>query len=472
MPRPPGRLSQDARARYGVSGSRPWSAQLEQCEAACRRDVESIAASCRALCHKFTDNDFPPTARSLFVNGGRPAPTAKMPAEVTWLRAGDLCPEAGAAPLEVSEVLTIALVPDSGRDLLHGFAALGVVDQASAKVHGSYEAVQRSTELEALEDLTGGAVRRLGRQELATGEDLALFLEARQRLGCLHLLLRRSERRGEEHASGLLAGLGYPALEAELGGARLGNPWPRGGFRGAGATAPPGAFFMDADELLKHFTDVLEVRLPPGSWLSTTVTLSTERPSYPLVSSKHVAQCMVIASQPDRRWGRQDSYLNGIGLRVYRCRVRAPDPEQQGARQDPNANPFEPLELLRKRPLGKSHSVSLDFLLEPYALYVVTLDSQYRCPRCVVRFACSADVQLRELSAQEAEHFLRAQPDAEPAPDVGSSFASLTRSPSEISGYGDYGASVCGRGEVIQCGRACGSRVRREAQPWWKFGCG
>eukprot|EP00413_Alexandrium_margalefii_P022097 CAMPEP_0204553252 /NCGR_PEP_ID=MMETSP0661-20131031/27232_1 /ASSEMBLY_ACC=CAM_ASM_000606 /TAXON_ID=109239 /ORGANISM="Alexandrium margalefi, Strain AMGDE01CS-322" /LENGTH=71 /DNA_ID=CAMNT_0051560281 /DNA_START=16 /DNA_END=227 /DNA_ORIENTATION=+ len=51
--------------------------------------------------------------------------------------------------------------------------------------------------------------------------------------------------------------------------------------------------------------------------------------------------------------------------------------------------------------------------MEPCALYVVSVDSQYRCPRCALRFGCSADVQFRELSAPEAGHFLAAQAGAQ-----------------------------------------------------------
>ena len=39
--------------------------------------------------------------------------------------------------------------------------------------------------------------------------------------------------------------------------------------------------------------------------------------------------------------------------------------------QDPNANPFEPLELIRKREMGKTRSACVEFAMEPYALYVV-----------------------------------------------------------------------------------------------------
>lgn len=526
---------------YGVGNSRPWSAQLENCEAQCRREVESIAASCRAMGQKFTDNDFPPADKALFVNGQRPS-SAKMPATVNWVRAGDLSRGGDAPTLEVNEdsrlrpgaiddtaflgavavlraaqrapddlivhydlgvgVAGIRLFKDSewvyeivddhlpcagdglacGRTVARGEVWIGLLQKANAKIHGSYEAVQRSTEQEALEDLTSGAVRKLDKREVTSGEHLVHYLESRQRLGCLHLVLRRNERRGEEHECGLLAGHGYPVLEVEdASRCRLDNPWPRGGYRGSGGedsvrhaseAAGPGHFHMDADELLRHFTDVLEVRLPPATWPSYTVTLSTERPSYPLISARQVTQCVVVASQPDRRWSRQDSYLNGLGIRAYRCRVRAPPEGQEGVRQDPSANPFEPLELVRRRPLGKTRSVSLDLVLEPYALYIFTVDSQYRCPRCVLRFGCSSDVTLRELSAQEAGHFLRAQPNAEQSPDAGHG---LLRSSSEYSTSSDYQSyeEVCSGSAIARrCMCESGFREHREsARSWWRFGC-
>merc|ERR1712048_132728 len=157
-------------------------------------------------------------------------------------------------------------------------------------------------------------------------------------------------------------------------------------------------------------------------------TLSTDRPSYPLLSARQVTQCVVSACQSDRRWSRQDSYLNGLGLRVYRCRICAPNSSTQGGRQDPNANPFEGLELIKKRQLGKIRSTCLEFTLEPNALYVATVDSQYRCPFFLLRFGCSADVHFRELSAKEAGHFIAAQATAAVAADNESAFGSFPRS--------------------------------------------
>mmetsp|Transcript_87488 Transcript_87488/g.203528 ORF Transcript_87488/g.203528 Transcript_87488/m.203528 type:complete len:256 (-) Transcript_87488:25-792(-) len=255
------------------------------------------------------------------------------------------------------------------------------------------------------------------------------------------MTIRRGERRGEELPSGVLAGHCYPILEAERThdaqvNFRFNNPWLRGG----GAVAPAASFEMDADEALQHFNEFVEVRVPPLGWHCYRVTLSTDRPSYPLLSARSTTQCLLIASQPDRRWKLQDSYLNGIGLRVYRCQVRAPPVDQHGRRQDPFANPFEPLELIQRRPLGKTRSTCLEFILEPCALYIVSVDSQYRCPRCTLRFACNVDVQFRELSAQEAGHFLAAQPGATHAPSVR-----------------PLSSGVCGQ--------------RKAVPMWWTFGC-
>jgi len=310
-----------------------------------------------------------------------------------------------------------------GRTSVTSEVWIALLEKANAKIHGSYEAVQRTTDLEALEDLTGGAVRRLERRELACSTTLARVIERRQQLSCLHLAARRRERRGEKHASGLLSGYAYPLIEpleqSEEDGplrSRLENPWlstiPGGTSSGSHTVAAwtaAGSFDMDANSMLEYITEVIEVRSPLANWFCCRAALSTDRPCYPLLSARCPASCVLLACQPDRRWQCRDSYFNGLGLRVYRCRVRAPPANRQGARQDPKANPFEPLELISRRPLGKTRSACVEFSLEPYALYVVSVDSQYKCPRCILRFACSTEVQFRELSAPEAEHFLAAQ---------------------------------------------------------------
>mmetsp|Transcript_12010 Transcript_12010/g.26889 ORF Transcript_12010/g.26889 Transcript_12010/m.26889 type:complete len:680 (+) Transcript_12010:24-2063(+) len=530
---------------FGVASPQSWAAQLEECEAECRRDLATIAASCRALGQKFTDEDFPPSNQSLFVNGEKPSPSTRMPCDVCWRRASELCPGALATPLEVTAVSrfrpgsiddtaflgalsllraaerapeelivqhdlgagvvgvrlfkdgewTYEVVDDylpcGEEGLACGFSTsssevwMALLEKANAKIHGSYEAVQRSTELEALEDLTGGAVRKLDRREASSGQDLLQLLMVRQQLDCLHLAARRRERRGEEHQCGLLSGHGYPVCEFERdpGGGqalvRLANPWPRGGYRGASGgggsflseAAAASSFLMSSEELLGHFTEVLEVRVPPPSWLCYRVTLSTDRPSYPLLSSRGAAQCLLMACQPDRRWSRQDSYLNGLGLRVYRCRVRAPPHGQQGGRQDPKANPFEPLELIRRRPLGKTRSACLEFALEPHALYIVTADSQYRCPCCVLRFACSTEVQFRELSAPEAGHFLAAQPGAAVVePGVPGISRNNSEASTEVDWHVEEACSSRAIGQRLRCGGSCESCTTTRS-PWWAFGC-
>lgn len=343
---------------------------------------------------------------------------------------------------------------------------IALIQKANAKIHGSYEVVHRCTEQEALEDLSSGAVRRVDRKEIPCGSELLRQLEARQRAGCLHLALRRGARRGELQ-DGFLAGHGYPVLDLEGGyRCRLQNPWNQGGFEDSNEDGLE-EMDLDPDDFLERFTDLLEVRLPPGQWPSYSVTLSTERPSYPLLSAQQVVQCVIVASQPDRRWGRQDSYLNGLGLRAYRCRVRPPDPEMQGAQQDLGANPFEPMELVRRRPLGKTHSASLELVLEPYTLYVLALDSQYRCPRCVVRLGCSAEIQLRELSASEAGHFLRAQATAQQVKNA------VPRSLSEDTDdyYDTDSRESCGNRHLAKTCMCISSQPRESQAWWWRFGC-
>jgi len=527
---------------FGVGSPRYWSQQMEDCETECKKDMMMIAASCAALGQKFTDQDFPPTSRSLYINGERPSSSSRMPHEVTWHRITEMVsPAKRHTPMEVHEgsrlrpgaiddtafLGAVAMLRAAGRPpdelIVHHDLSAGVVgvrlfkdgewvyevvddylpcsgdelacgrtsvrdefwiamlEKANAKVHGSYEAVQRSTELEALEDLTSGAVRKLHKREAPTGQELLRLLDSRQEQGCLHLAIRRRERRGEEHESGLLAGHGYPVSEVEKGKLQswcsLENPWLRGGYHGGRSNVlgrqetTSSSFTMDADAVLSQFTEVLEVRTPPAAWSCYKVTLSTDRPSYPLMSARCSTQCLVVATQPDRRWSRQDSYLNGIGLRVHRCRVRAPSTEMHGARQDPKANPFEPLELVRRRPLGKTRSACLEFSLEPYALYIVTVDSQYRCPCCVLRFACSADVQFRELSAPEAGHLLAAQANATPSSEVDGG-GGLTRSNSEVSSVNDVGSGESPCGSTLLSRRCHCDSPSRQGSWWsWALGC-
>merc|ERR1719161_1326881 len=76
------------------------------------------------------------------------------------------------------------------------------------------------------------------------------------------------------------------------------------------------------------------------------------------------------------------------------------------------------MELLLTKPLTKAHSVIADVpRLEPSCLYIVAVDSQYRCPRIVLRVFCSAALKFRELSAPEASYFLTAQASASTAVD-------------------------------------------------------
>lgn len=534
---------------FGVSSPRGWAAQMEDCEMDCKRDIAAEVAACHALGKKFTDADFPPNKKSLFVNGEKPSSSSRMPRDMKWRRASELCPSAmdnGAWALEVSPhsrlipgaiddtaflgvvallraaqrspddlivhhdlssgIVGVRLFKDGewayeviddyvpccndglacGRTSVSEEVWIALIEKANAKIHGSYEAVQRSTELETFEDLTGGAVRKLDRREVASGKEFLRSLKERQIVGCLHMAARRRERRGEELPCGLLSGHGYPISEPEASSnedisCRLENPWPTGGFRSTGSdSAPPWrqdmignnrptSFQMSAADLSQHFTEVLELRIPPQDWTCHRVTLSTDRPSYPLLSSRTYTQCCLIACQPDRRWNRQDSYLNGLGVRVYRCRVQAAPQGLQGARQDPKANPFEPLELIKKRPLGKTRSACVEFVMEPYSLYLVAVDSQYRCPCCVLRFACNSSVQFREMSAPEAGHFISAQTSASVASEQG---PSLSRQYSDVTAYSDsYEETTCGAHELLTRRCSGAPSLFGGGSSWWGFGC-
>lgn len=473
---------------YGVSSPRSSALSLQGVEQKGRLDAQSIIAACRARGQKFTDTSFYPGKAALFIDG-ESSSQGPAASQIEWKRVADLIPNSAKSQLVVDNeslfmtenldnaafisavaMLRAAQRPPTDLIVMHDFEIgvvvcrvfkdgewvheviddflpctggslacgatttpeevwIALIAKANAKIHGSYEAVRRGTELEALEDLTHLPVRRLDRNDFGTGKALWYFLQARQEEGCIHTFVRRGKRRGEEQTSGLLAGYGYPLTGFEESSGellcQLDNPWTRGGWRGRSGMQA-GAFWMSAEEAWENFTDVYEVRILSDYWLYSTVTLSTDRPSYPLLSVNQEVQCELVASQADRRWNRQDGYLNGIGLRIYRCRIIPLSPGQAGVRQNPNANPFEGMELIQKRPLSKTHSVSAEILLEPSCLYVLSTDSQYRCARCVLRFACSGDVQLRELSAPEAAHFLEVQGAAPNAEDMTTFPRSLT----------------------------------------------
>merc|ERR1712194_370150 len=161
---------------------------------------------------------------------------------------------------------------------------------------------------------------------------------------------------------------------------------------------------------------------------------------------------------------------NGLGVRVYRCRVQAAPQGLQGARQDPKANPFEPLELIKNRPLGKTRSACVEFVMEPYSLYLISVDSQYRCPYCVLRFASNFNVQFRELSAPEAGHFIAAQANA--VVETLDQGLPASRSMSDISAFSDaYDETNCGAHEMLM--RRCSGvqSLFGSHSNWWGFSC-
>merc|ERR1712039_1015569 len=83
-----------------------------------------------------------------------------------------------------------------------------------------------------------------------------------------------------------------------------------------------------------------------------------------------------------------------------------------GGRQNVSS-PFQNMELVTSKPLLKAHTVVADVArLEPDCLYVAVVDSQYRCPRMVLRCFCAQPMKFRELSAPESSHFLQAQANA------------------------------------------------------------
>jgi hypothetical protein len=278
-------------------------------------------------------------------------------------------------------------------------------------------------------------------KEFAIWGELWQSLKSRTQRGFMHLAVRRKEKRGEALTNGLISGWGYPLTRLELVDGEmlceLHNPWCRGcwggrwspgssewtheNHRSLTSARAPGlesqSFWMSIQDFCRHFTEIYECRALSPYWQNAAVTLSTDRPSYPLVSVAAVSQAVVVATQSDRRWNRQENYMNSIGLRIYRCRITAPPSNAVGGRQNVSS-PFHNLELLMTKPLSKSHSVCADLpRLEPSCLYVIAVDSQYRCPRVSLKVYCSAALKFRELSAPEASYFLQAQSTAISAAD-------------------------------------------------------
>lgn len=180
-------------------------------------------------------------------------------------------------------------------------------------------------------------------------------------------------------------------------------------------------FWMSIQDFTQHFTDIIEARQVPAFWQSASVTCSSERPSYPLVSVSSSTQAIFAVTQPDRRWSQRQGYECAIGLRLYRCRIIAPPQNAVGVRQNVSS-PFTNLELLAERPPAKVHSIFVEVArLEPNCLYIAAVDMEdHPLPSATLRVLTASAPRFRELSAPESSYFLQAQPSAPQAVDTDS----------------------------------------------------
>ena len=366
----------------------------------------------------------------------------------------------------------------------------GLIEKGYAKVHGSYEAAANSQEEDAMEDVLGFASGRICVDDFPVWAELWQHLRSKCKRKYALAAIRRRGRPGEVLTTGLLGGCAYPVISLDVINGHalvaLENPWPQGKWNGSWGpdslevlrnrmTQHPGcnSFWMSIQDFCQHFTDVAEARLVPPAWQSAMVSMSEERPSYPLVSVSSPSQAVFCLTQADSRL-RPDRPLVSIGLRVYRCRIVAPPQHATGAKQNVS-NPFKPLELLAERPASKVHSVTVELpKLEPNCLYVAsTVYSPEASPDfAVLRVLTSMPMRFRELSVPESAYFLQAEEQASPALDNDSFSSQGSGKEQDHEPVREYAFPA-----AMTDSRASGSAVSEscqgsEASEHWQGDCG
>mmetsp|Transcript_3852 Transcript_3852/g.4918 ORF Transcript_3852/g.4918 Transcript_3852/m.4918 type:complete len:803 (+) Transcript_3852:109-2517(+) len=319
-----------------------------------------------------------------------------------------------------------------------------LLEKAYAKVHGCYEAISGGSELEALEETLGSGANCIQMREFPIWGELWQHLRSKRKRGYAMVAIRRGmEPSGQLLASGLISCLGYPVTRFELVDGEmlceLQNPWSAGTWMGRWGQGSPeldGAspsamqhvlesrpehgskrFWMSIQDFCMNFTEVCEARVIPPHWHVAAVTSSTERPSYPLISVSAPTQALFVLSQKDRHWDQHEQYQNGVGLRIYRCRVVAPPRNAVGVRQNVSS-PFRNLELLAKRDLTRAHCAVVEVAkLEPSCLYIAVIDSEYRSEQLLLHVYTTCLPRFRELSSPESSYLLQAQEEAPAAAD-------------------------------------------------------
>lgn len=318
---------------------------------------------------------------------------------------------------------------------------LALLEKAYAKVHGSYEAVIIGQGAEALEDVLGMGANQVDLREFPIWGELWQHLRSKRRRGYCMIASHQSGAVGQPLSSGLVSGHGYPVGRLEMVEGEmlveLENPWVHGtwlGRWGDNSNERKGAnqqtahilraqhdksrnFWMSIQDFCKQFNDVIEARGISPYWQMSSVTSSSARPSYPLISVASTTQAVFVLSQSDRRWKNQTQYKNRIGLRIYRSRTVAPPRHATGVKQNVSS-PFKNLELLGKKDLSNAHSIVIEVAkMEPNTLYIAAIDSEHRSDNLLLRVYTACPPKLRELSQPETQYLFQAQATAPIAAD-------------------------------------------------------
>jgi len=449
---------------YGTTTeSSSCTMQLERCEDLCRASVNSCASDYR-------DPEFPPTTRSLFIDGLHPQ-NGKSIGAVQWTRARDIVDP--ATGINGRNYDTSRLMPGSFDEKFHlaVFAALrnsedpsnllfvdlkkgaygcrmykdgewiyeilddflpcdgtgqllvgrtsdphavwcALIIKAYAKVHGCYESITQGRIKEVFEDLSGFGIREWEIAELPIWGELWHAMRKRHNRGYVSLAMS-----SEQSAGSLLPGHGYPITSFEKRAQeyviRFQNVWQGGGHTGKYAKMEENAyqtdFTMTVPEFCKHFSSVVDARAVSPYWQMCSSCFSSEKPAVPLISVTTPGQGVLVISQVDRRWDKSESCSSSLGFRIYRCRnVSALQDFRVGAPSV--SSPFQHLELVMTRSPKQIHCVMGELTnMEDGYLYIVQVDVEGASPRINLRWFSSSAMQFRELNSPEASYFKQAQ---------------------------------------------------------------
>jgi hypothetical protein len=232
--------------------------------------------------------------------------------------------------------------------------------------------------------------------------------------------------------NGLVSGFGYPIGRLEMIDGEclveLLNPWSTGDWAGrwgrnskefqnanamnARILAPTQGtknFWMSITDFCTFFTDAVETRTVSPYWQAYVVNASTDCLSYPLISVSQETHAVLVLSQSDRRWTKQDDQENSIGLRIYRCRIVAPSHNATGMRQN-TSNPFNNMELCAQCEPMRGNTAMVEIQrMDPRSLYIACIESSGRSKMLSLRMHTSCAFNVRDLTGQERQYLSQAQ---------------------------------------------------------------